>query len=179
MVALGHHFCSKWATLFRHRQWRTDRQHSARMQEVFLANWGVYGTLLNPNQAFPGCSSPGNIAAGDAHQCLTTSMFVPSGAETTFGSGRNLFRGPGYFDMDAGLMKNFAITERFKFSIGANFFNLLNHPHFATPENNLAEASRQFGQIYATAPTPTSIYGAFQTAGVTGRLVQIVGKITF
>ena len=94
--------------------------------------------LLNPNQTLPGCSSPGNIAAGDAHQCLTTSMFVPSGAETSFGSGRNLFRGPGYFDMDAGLMKNFAITERFKFALGANFFNLLNHPHFATPENNLA-----------------------------------------
>jgi hypothetical protein len=142
-------------------------------------NWGVYGALLNPSQAFPGCSGPGNIAAGDAHQCLTSSMFVPSGAETTFGSGRNLFRGPGYFDMDAGLMKNFSITERFKFALGANFFNLLNHPHFASPENNLQGGIAPFGQIYATAPTPTSIYGAFQTSGVTGRLVQIVGKITF
>ena len=40
-------------------------------------NWGVYGALLNPSQAFPGCSGPGNIAAGDAHQCLTSSMFIP------------------------------------------------------------------------------------------------------
>jgi hypothetical protein len=143
------------------------------------AVWGVYGTLLNPNQSLPSCSSPGNIAAGDAHQCLTTSMFVPSGAETSFGSGRNQFRGPGYFDMDAGLMKNFSVTERFRFSLGANFFNLLNHPHFAAPQNNLAGGLAPFGQLYATAPTPTSIYGAFQTSGVTGRLVQLVGKITF
>ena len=143
------------------------------------AVWGVYGTLLNPNQILPSCSGPGNIAAGDAHQCLTTSMFVPSGAETSFGSGRNLFRGPGYLDMDAGLMKNFALSERFKFALGANFFNLLNHAHFATPENNLQGGLAPFGQIYATAPTPTSIYGAFQTSGVTGRLVQLVGKITF
>jgi hypothetical protein len=106
-------------------------------------------------------------------------MFVPAGAETTFGSGRNLFRGPGYFDMDAALMKNFSVGERVKFTMGANFFNILNHPHFATPENNLVGGIGQFGQIYATAPTPTSIYGAFQTAGVTGRLVQLVGKITF
>jgi Carboxypeptidase regulatory-like domain/TonB-dependent Receptor Plug Domain/TonB dependent receptor len=143
------------------------------------SQWGVYATLLNPNQSFPSCSSPGNVRAGDAHQCLTTSMFVPAGAETSFGSGRNLFRGPGYFDMDAGLMKNFSIGERVKFTMGANFFNLLNHPHFATPENNLVGGIGQFGQLYATAPTPTSIYGAFQSAGVTGRLVQLVGKITF
>ena len=143
------------------------------------SQWGVYATLLNPNQSFPGCSGPGNGPAGDAHQCLTTSMFVPAGAETSFGSGRNLFRGPGYFDMDAALMKNFAVGERVKLTMGANFFNILNHPHFATPENNLVGGIGQFGQIYATAPTPTSIYGAFQTAGVTGRLVQVVGKITF
>jgi Carboxypeptidase regulatory-like domain/TonB-dependent Receptor Plug Domain/TonB dependent receptor len=141
--------------------------------------WGVFGTQLNPGQVLPGCGSPGNIAAGDVHQCLTTSMFVPSGEETTFGSGRNQFRGPGYFDMDAGLMKNFSVTERFRFSVGANFFNLLNHPHFSSPENNLVGGIAPFGQIYATAPTPTSIYGAFQTSGVTGRLVQVVGKITF
>jgi hypothetical protein len=143
------------------------------------ANWGVYGELLNPSQNFPGCGSPGNIGAGDAHQCLTTSMFTPSGSETTFGSGRNQFRGPGYFDMDASLMKNFSITERFKFTLGANFFNVLNHPHFAAPENNLQGGLAPFGQLYATSPTPTSIYGAFQSSGVTGRLVQIVGKITF
>ena len=57
---------------------------------------GRDGTLLNPNQTLPGCGSPGNIAAGDAHQCLTRAPLVPSGSETTFGSGRNLFRGPGY-----------------------------------------------------------------------------------
>jgi hypothetical protein len=74
-------------------------------------------------------------------------------------------------------MKNFNIGERVRFSMGANFYNILNHPHFALPQNNLAAGT--FGQFFATAPQPTSIYGAFQTAGVTGRLVQIVGKLTF
>jgi carboxypeptidase family protein/TonB-dependent receptor-like protein len=140
------------------------------------AAFGIFATLL-PGQSLPSCGTPGTNP-GDPHACLSSSMFVPSGTETGLGSpNRNYFRGPSYFDTDTSLMKNFNIGERVRFSMGANFYNILNHPHFALPQNNLAAGT--FGQFFATAPQPTSIYGAFQTAGVTGRLVQIVGKLTF
>jgi len=159
---------------------RSGQPYSVYDTNVAVGNvpniFGIFATLL-PGQSFPSCGTPGTNALAP-QSCLTSSMFVPSGAETGFGSpNRNYFRGPSYFDTDTSLMKNFNMGERVRFSLGANFYNILNHPHFALPQNNLAAGN--FGQFFATAPQPTSIYGAFQTAGVTGRLVQIVGKITF
>jgi len=42
-------------------------------------------------------------------------------------SGRDAFRGPGWWDFDLGLSKNTRVTERFSLQIRAEFFNLFNH----------------------------------------------------
>ncbi|MGA8074135.1 MAG: TonB-dependent receptor, partial [Candidatus Acidiferrales bacterium] len=50
----------------------------------------------------------------------------------TFGNmGRNIFRGPGFSDVDASLGKSWTLTERLKLQLRAEFFNVLNHPNFA------------------------------------------------
>ena len=50
-------------------------------------------------------------------------------APASFGTiPRNSFRGPGYFNSDLGLKKSFRLTERFSFTLGANAYNILNHP---------------------------------------------------
>jgi hypothetical protein len=62
--------------------------------------------------------------------CLTTSQFAAA-TTSPMGCGaqaRNDFRGPGYFDMDLSLMKDFTIREHVKVSVGAQAYNLLNHP---------------------------------------------------
>jgi hypothetical protein len=41
--------------------------------------------------------------------------------------GRNLFRGPGAWNTDLGIYKNFQITEQFKLQYRAEFYNLFNH----------------------------------------------------
>ena len=46
------------------------------------------------------------------------------------GGGRNQYRGPHYFDMDLNLFKNFKVGERVNFAIGAQAFNVFNHPNF-------------------------------------------------
>jgi hypothetical protein len=47
----------------------------------------------------------------------------------TFGNiHRNAFTGPGKFQTDMSLFKNFAITERVKAQFQALFFNVFNHP---------------------------------------------------
>jgi len=110
--------------------------------------------------------------------CYNLSDFVPSLQETTFGNvARNSFYGPGYFDIDATLFKNFAIAERMKFSIGAQAYNLMNHPHFANP--NFDVAGTGFGTITSTLSQPTSPYGSFAGSAVAGRVLVLTGRLTF
>ena len=75
------------------------------------------------------------------------------------------------------LKKSFAFTERFKFTLGANFFNILNHPNFDNPVSN--DLSSSFGSITTAAVSPTTPYGAFASAAEGMRIVQVFGKITF
>lgn len=114
-------------------------------------------------------------AAVDA-ACLTASQFASS--PTTFGTiPRNSFRGPGYFNTDLGLKKSFRLNERLSFTLGANAYNILNHPNFASPVSDLSSTS--FGTIINTVQPPTSPYGAFAAAATDARIVQVMGKITF
>ena len=117
------------------------------------------------------CSTP-NAA------CFTTSEFATSANQLDSGNtARNAFRGPGYFDTDLNVNKTFSIRERFHLLVGAYFFNLLNHPNFDLPGNNVALGT--FGSIQSTVSAPTSAYGSFQGSAVSGRVIQTQVKLTF
>ncbi len=110
--------------------------------------------------------------------CLSSSSFVASGSETGFGNlGRNIFRGPGYQDIDTSIYKNFTVGESVKLMLGASAYNLLNHPNFADPNGNIASPS--FGFIQNVVSPPTSPYGAFQGSGVSGRVIVLTGRLNF
>jgi hypothetical protein len=110
--------------------------------------------------------------------CYSFADFVPSLQETTFGNvARNSFYGPGYFDIDATLFKNFSIWERMRLSIGAQAFNLMNHPHFWNPNFDIAGPG--FGTITSTVGQPTSPYGYFAGSAVAGRVLVLTGRLTF
>lgn len=68
---------------------------------------------------------------------------------------RNLLRGPGAFEFDAGLAKSFSLYKEANLKFRADAYNVLNHPVFATPTTGSAYANinngSQFGQIIATA----------------------------
>ncbi|MBA3711502.1 MAG: TonB-dependent receptor [Pyrinomonadaceae bacterium] len=69
--------------------------------------------------------------------------FAPPG---TFGNaGRNTFDGPGYQNINASLVKNTILSERFNLQLRAEVFNLFNHPNFNMPDNFLG--SPTFGRI--------------------------------
>jgi hypothetical protein len=53
----------------------------------------------------------------------------------TLGSGRNAFTGPGFFNSDMSLFKNFAITERFGAQVRFEAFNVFNHVNLNNPNN--------------------------------------------
>jgi len=119
------------------------------------------------------CGNPGAVST----PCLSTSQFVASGSETGFGPPRNAFRGPGYADIDTSFYKNIPIKERYKFAIGVQMYNLLNHPNFAAPSGNISAPG--LGLITSTVGAPTSPYGSFQGSAVNGRVIVATGRFTF
>lgn len=122
-------------------------------------------------------------AAFGTTACLNPAAFVNSGAASFAGytqwptQTRNKFRGPNYFDMDMALFKNFSIRERYKFGLGAEAFNVFNHPNFGTPDNGFGDSA--FGQISGVVGTPTSPYGNFLGFDSSVRVVQLSLKLTF
>ena len=133
--------------------------------QQFLADW------LGGSSGYPSCSTP-NVP------CYSTAQFAAASSQHDYGNiPRNSFRGPGYFDTDLNVSKTFAIRERYKLQLGAYFFNILNHPNFDLPVNNVAFSN--FGQIQSSVSAPTSAYGSFQGSAVSGRLIQTVVKFTF
>jgi hypothetical protein len=89
----------------------------------------------------------------------------------------NQFYGPGYFDIDAQLTRDFHIRERAKFTFGVSGYNVLNHPNFKNPSGSLTSGA--FGKITSTVTPPTSIYGSFQSGTVSGRVLVLTGRFTF
>jgi hypothetical protein len=108
---------------------------------------------------------------------------------------RNQFRGPGIFDADISIFRNFKMTERFTFQFRAEMFGLTNTPRFnnpntscgasgptnnptppATPNNNCASAAstNNFGAITATNGTSGSNSSTDGT-----RTIWFSGKLLF
>jgi Carboxypeptidase regulatory-like domain/TonB dependent receptor len=50
-------------------------------------------------------------------------------------AGRNILRGPAFAQFDLALQKIFQLTESTKVTVGAEAYNLFNHPNFAVPSN--------------------------------------------
>ncbi len=66
----------------------------------------------------------------------------PNFCTTGFGDlGRNIYRGPFQQNWDFSLIKHIAIGERQDIRFAADFFNLWNHPNFATPLVNDIETA--------------------------------------
>lgn len=72
-------------------------------------------------------------------------------------AGRNILRGPGYFNLDMSLMRNFKITERFTFQFEADCFGVTNTPHFNNPNTNISGSN--FGAVTSTLVTTNASLG--------------------
>jgi hypothetical protein len=62
---------------------------------------------------------------------------------------RNDLRGPGYWTIDAALLKNIRLTERLNLQFRAEAFNMFNHENFAPPNTNINSST--FGVLSSTA----------------------------
>jgi len=82
-------------------------------------------------------------------------LTVPRNSDGTHRFGnlrRNALEGPGYANVDAGLMKSFHLGGQKRLQVRWEIFNLLNHPSYGLPNSNLL--SPDFGTIRSTVSTP-------------------------
>ena len=86
------------------------------------------------------------------------------GDGTGFGNcGVGILRGPGEFNYDLGIQKNFSVTEWSTAEFRAEFFNLTNTPNFGLPNNDYAGGtSPSFGVISSTVSNPRIIQFAMK-----------------
>jgi hypothetical protein len=135
---------------------------------------GVFATVMGA-----GPTSCGSAAVDTP--CFGPNQFGPSmSAPSVFGSqARNQYIGPGFFDTDLAVMKSFKLPrwEAAKLSVGAQFFNLFNHPNFDQPVNDIANP--QFGMSILAVGPPTSIMGSFLGGDASPRIIQVKAQFVF
>jgi len=125
------------------------------------AGWVLSGTTWTLKCTTPAC-----------YYFDPTSFAVTTGVQ--FGNtGRNLVRGPGFFNVDMSIFRDFRITERIKFELKGTAFGLTNTPHFGNPNANISGSN--FGAI-----TSTVNLGGSDATGTGGeRQIMVGAKFTF
>jgi outer membrane receptor protein involved in Fe transport len=105
-----------------------------------------------------------------------TSFAQPTQAGVFGNTGRNIFSGPGLFNLDASLFKLISIKERFKLEIRGEAFSVTNTAHFTLNPGG-GNAS---GNTNISLTNPTFGYVTSTLNGDTGaRTFQLGAKLTF
>jgi hypothetical protein len=167
----------------------------------FIVRSGLPLTVMDGTAAFgngtPSTTVPAQVigpaqqsCSSGLSQCYNSAEFVSANSLTHFpNQTRNQYRGPGFFDSDFTVNKNFKIRERMTFTVGANIYNVFNHPNFQNPVRtwtgsncSTPAAGAQQGacaQVIGQAAPPTGPYGSFAQGLPAGREGQFEAKIVF
>jgi Carboxypeptidase regulatory-like domain/TonB dependent receptor len=77
------------------------------------------------------------------------SSFRPGPAGRFGTAGRNILRGPGFFNLDASIFRDFQVTESVKLQFRMEMFGVTNTPHFGNPGTDINNPNT-FGVITQT-----------------------------
>ena len=90
-------------------------------------------------------------------------------AQYSYGnSGTGILEGPGYFDADLGVFRDFRIAERYKLTFRSESFNTFNDVNFSAPNATIGTATA--GTISSTVVGP---------GGSSARVLQLAAKFEF
>ncbi len=171
--------------------------------QSFIVRSGLPYTITDGTAATQngGTAVPVEVLGPAQQSCVNGDSACFNGAQLASANGlgffpnetRNQYRGPGFFNSDFSFGKDFHITERMKFTVGANLYNIFNHPNFLNPNKNwsapvggvpcstIAAGSLQpsCGNITGQSAPPTGPYGSFFNGLPSGRVGQLQAKIVF
>ncbi len=87
-------------------------------------------------------------------------QFSFPGAGDIGNSGRNAFRGPTFYNVDASLVKRFRITEGSAVTFRAEAYNLFNHPQFGTPSGTTSATTVNYSTVSTFGKYSQTLNGA-------------------
>lgn len=174
---IAHHMFSGWSF----QTFMLAR--SAPPVNIAGATFVAAGTLLAPRPnliagvplAIRGSQFPGG-------KIFNRAAFVAAPAGTQGNFGRNVLRGFGAWQVDAGLLRQFRLTERIGLRFRAEFFNIFNHPNFGSPTNLLTSPLFGFStQMLANSLGSGGANGGFNPLYQIGgpRSIQFALKLQF
>ena len=116
----------------------------ALLPEIDRSNTGRSNLGFGANDR-PNLAGNPSLTNRTPERWFNTGAFVFPAFGSFGNAGRNILDGPGYQNVNASLMKNTALSERFKLQLRAEVFNLFNRPNFNLPDNFLGAPT--FGRI--------------------------------
>jgi hypothetical protein len=126
------------------------------------------GDTRNPDRPSLNPSFTGPVITGNPNRWFDPNAFILPAPGTYGNLGRGTFTGPGLADLDMSLFKGFTLTERLRAQFRAEFFNVLNHVNYGTPN-----------AIVFTGAVPSSSAGLITTTATTSRQIQFGLKLIF
>jgi hypothetical protein len=90
----------------------------------------------------------GRARSAQIAQWFNTSAFTFNAIGTFGTAGLNIMDGPGFYNLDTGILKNFPITESKRLQFRFEAFNILNHANLNNPDSSVS--SPNFGRISGT-----------------------------
>jgi hypothetical protein len=135
---------------------------------VMTANSNRYTSLSYLAQSWDNYTGSRNIGSvvrkGDGVYFIDPSLisnFTYPVAGDIGNAGRNTFRGPRFFNVDASLVKSFAITEKKRVIFRAEAYNLFNNVDFSNPSLDIGAPST-FGKISTVNNNPRLLQAALR-----------------
>jgi hypothetical protein len=132
------------------------------------ANRSGDGDTRNPDRPSLNPSFTGPAILGNPNEWFNPNAFILPAVGTYGNVGRGGYTGPGLADLDLSILKSTAITERMRLQFRAEFFNILNHPNFASPNTTVFS-----GTAY------TASAGLITSTATTSRQIQFALKLMF
>jgi hypothetical protein len=127
------------------------------------------GNDQRPDIVKPSVDVSGQVGPGTTW--FDTTAFAPVTDLNRFGTSPFYFlHGPGLFNVDLALARNFKMTERFNLQFRAQAINFTNTPHFSNPNGDLNSSS--FGLVNGLANTG-------RDGGVDARQIELSMRLSF
>src|SRR5256884_8927356 len=126
------------------------------------------GDSRNPIRPSWNPAFTGQIVLGGPHRYFDSSAFVVPASGTYGNVGRNILQGSGLAELDLALAKRLSLSERFSAQFRADFFNVLNHTNFNTP-NTIVFTSAAGG--------PSQTAGVITATSTSSRQIQLGLKL--
>ena len=157
---------------------RTGFPVNVLLPSSYISPYGNSGTL-RPNLV-PGVplTPPGGKTIA---RWINPAAFAAPAAGTFGDAPRDLFPGPGTWQVDIGVAKTFPLSERARLEFRSEFYNIFNHPQLGQPQATFNPSNTAgFGSIINTVNLNTAIVSPITPVGSgTPREIQFALRLDF